>query len=164
LRAFRAVEHRIEPVLTFEGVDYVNDSKSTNIDSLRVALESFERPIVLIAGGRGKGSDYRVLRELVGAHVKAIVTIGEDAPKLEAAFGDLVTAVCAASMDEAVAAAHDHAAAGDVVLLSPGCASFDWFTNFEERGRAFKTAVERFAGRPRLAAGGHSVCDANAIC
>jgi UDP-N-acetylmuramoylalanine--D-glutamate ligase len=153
LRAFRAVEHRIEPVFTFEGVDYVNDSKSTNIDSLRVALESFDRPIVLIAGGRGKGSDYGVLRSLVTEHVKAMVTIGEDAPKLEAAFGDLVTTVRAPSMDEAVARAHEQAAAGDVVLLSPGCASFDWFTNFEERGRVFKSAVERFAGRTRLAAG-----------
>lgn len=153
LRAFRAVEHRIEPVLTFEGVDYVNDSKSTNIDSLRVALESFDRPIILIAGGRGKGSEYRVLRKLVSARVKAMITIGEDAPKFEASFGDLVPAVRAASLDEAVARAHDHAVAGEVVLLSPGCASFDWFNNFEERGRAFKGAVERFASRARLAAG-----------
>lgn len=153
LRAFQGVEHRIELVTTFEGVDYVNDSKSTNVDSLRVALESFSRPIVLIAGGRGKGSDYGVLRELVSKHVKAIVTIGEDAPKLDAAFGDLVPAVRAESMDEAVWKAHDQAARGDVVLLSPGCASFDWFSNFEERGRVFKQAVVRLAGPQRLAAG-----------
>ncbi len=153
LRVFRAVEHRIEPVTSFEGVEYINDSKSTNIDSLRVALESFERPIVLIAGGRGKGSDYGVLRDLVARHVKAMVTIGEDAPKLEAAFGDLVTAVRAENMDEAVWKSHDLARPGDVVLLSPGCASFDWFTNFEERGRVFKQAVARLAGQQRLAAG-----------
>lgn len=90
LRAFRGVEHRIEPVRVVDGVKYVNDSKSTNIDSLRVALESFDRPVILIAGGRGKGSDYRVLRELVSSRVKAMVTIGEDAPKFEEAFGDIV--------------------------------------------------------------------------
>jgi UDP-N-acetylmuramoylalanine--D-glutamate ligase len=154
LRAFEAVEHRIEPVTTFEGVDYVNDSKSTNVDSLRVALESFERPIVLIAGGRGKGSDYRVLRELVQRHVKAMVTSGEDAPALESAFGDIVKTVRADDMDAAVWKAHEQAARGDVVLLSPGCARFDWFAIFEERGRVFKQAVARLTGPQQLAAWG----------
>jgi len=153
LRAFRAVEHRIEPVLTFEGVEYFNDSKSTNIDSLRVALESFERPIVLIAGGRGKGSDYSVLRDLVSKHVKAMVLIGEDAPKLEDAFGDLAPSVHAENMDDAVWKAHEKAAEGDVVLLSPACGSFDWYSNFEERGRVFKQAVARLAGPQKMAAG-----------
>ena len=153
LRAFRGVEHRIEPVATIDGVRYVNDSKSTNVDSLRVALESFEQPIVLIAGGRGKGSDYRVLRDLMAKHVKAMVTIGEDAPKFEEAFGDLVPFVRAASMDVAVLRAQEKAAAGDVVLLSPGCASFDWFSNFEERGRVFKRAVAALDSRQHTAAG-----------
>ncbi len=153
LRAFRGVEHRIEPVSTIDGVRYVNDSKSTNVDSLRVALESFERPIVLIAGGRGKGSDYRVLRALMAKHVKAMVTIGEDAPKLEEAFGDLTPCVRAASMDEAVQRAQERAAPGDVVLLSPGCASFDWYNNFEERGRAFKRAVAALESPLQLPAG-----------
>ena len=153
LRAFRGVEHRIEPVATIDGVRYVNDSKSTNVDSLRVALESFEQPIVLIAGGRGKGSDYRVLRDLVAKHVKAMVTIGEDAPKLEEAFGDLVACVRATSMDEAVRRAQERTSAGDVALLSPGCASFDWFSNFEERGRVFKRAVAALDSRQRMAAG-----------
>jgi len=153
LRAFRAVEHRIEPVATIDGVLYVNDSKSTNIDSLRVALQSYDQPIVLIAGGRGKGSDYRVLRELMRKHVKAMVTIGEDAPKLEEAFGDLASFTRAHSMDEAVHRAQERAARGDVVLLSPGCASFDWFSNFEERGRVFKRAVSALASRQPTGAG-----------
>lgn len=153
LRAFRGVEHRIEPVAAIDGVQYVNDSKSTNIDSLRVALESFERPIVLIAGGRGKGSDYRVLRDLVAKHVKTLVTIGEDAPKLEEAFGDFVPFVRAHSMDEAARRAQERATRGDVVLLSPGCASFDWFSNFEERGRVFKQAVAGLVSRQPTGAG-----------
>jgi len=153
LRAFRGVEHRIESVATIDGVRFVNDSKSTNIDSLRVALESFEQPIVLIAGGRGKGSDYRVLCDLMARHVKAMVTIGEDAPKLEEAFGDIVSFVRAGSMEAAVRAAQERAAAGDVVLLSPGCASFDWFSNFEERGRVFKRVVAALDAHPRMAAG-----------
>jgi len=153
LRAFRGVEHRIEPVATIDGVRFVNDSKSTNVDSLRVALESFEQPIVLIAGGRGKGSDYRVLRDLMVKHVKAMVTIGEDAPKLEEAFGDVTPCFRAATMDEAVQRAQERAASGDVVLLSPGCASFDWFSNFEERGRVFKRAVAALEAHPRMAAG-----------
>ncbi len=146
LRAFRAVEHRIEHVLKLDGVDYYNDSKSTNIDSLRVALESFRQPIVLIAGGRGKGSDYRVLRGVMQAHVKKLVTLGEDAPKLEDAFGDLVPAERAPAMAAAVALARGAAGPGDVVLLSPGCASFDSYSNFEERGRDFKACVRNMAG------------------
>jgi UDP-N-acetylmuramoylalanine--D-glutamate ligase len=141
LRRFRGVEHRIEHVADSNGVAYYNDSKSTNIDSLRVALESFSRPIVLIAGGRGKGSDYRVLRELVRARVSSLVTIGEDAALLEQAFGDLVNVHRAGSMQEAVAVAAALARRGDVVLLSPACASFDMFQNFEHRGRVFKECV-----------------------
>lgn len=141
LREFKGVEHRIEFVAEEDGVAFYNDSKSTNIDSLKVALESFERPIVLIAGGRGKGADYQVLRPLLARHVKALVTLGEDAPLLETAFGDLAPARRAADMDEAVRAAWNAAAAGDIVLLSPACASFDMFDNFEQRGRVFKACV-----------------------
>jgi len=141
LRQFRGVEHRIEHVVTCDGVDYYNDSKSTNVDSLRVALESFDRPVVLIAGGRGKGADYRVLRPLMRRMVKHMVTLGEDAPLLEAAFGDLAPAERAESMVAAVTRARAAASPGDVVLLSPGCASFDMYANFEERGRDFKQCV-----------------------
>jgi UDP-N-acetylmuramoylalanine--D-glutamate ligase len=137
-RAFRGVEHRIEAVLAFDGITVYNDSKSTNLDSLRVALESFDGPIVLIAGGVGKGADYAPLRDLVAARVRRLVTVGEDAPKLEAAFGGLVACGRADSMRDAVAQAYAAARPGDVVLLSPGCASFDWYGNFEERGADFK--------------------------
>jgi len=141
LRAFQGVEHRIEFVAERDGVAFYNDSKSTNIDSLKVALESFAEPIVLIAGGRGKGSDYGVIRELVRQHVKTLVTIGEDAPLLEAAFGNLLPTCRAANMKEAVAQAWKAAFSGDVVLLSPACASFDMYENFEQRGKDFKACV-----------------------
>jgi UDP-N-acetylmuramoylalanine--D-glutamate ligase len=146
LREFRGVEHRIEFVVRHAGVDWYNDSKSTNIDSLRVALDSFEEPIVLIAGGQGKGSDYRVLREVVAARVRRLVTIGEDAETLEAAFGDMVGFERATDMADAVSRAGAAAAAGNVVLLSPACASFDMFDNFEHRGRVFKECVGRYVG------------------
>lgn len=141
LRSFRGVEHRIEYVARVAGVDYYNDSKSTNIDSLRVALESFEQPVVLIAGGRGKGAGYESLRELVSAHVKKLVTLGEEAPRFEAAFSGLAATSRASTMTEAVGLAQEAASQGDVVLLSPGCASFDMYRNFEERGCDYKTCV-----------------------
>ncbi len=143
LREFRAVEHRIEPVTTIDGVAYFNDSKSTNIDSLRVALETFEVPVVLIAGGRGKGADYRVLRDLMIRRVKRLIAIGEDAPLLEAAFADVIVLERAGDMQDAVHRAAAAAAPGDVVLLSPACASFDMFDNYEHRGRVFKECVLR---------------------
>ncbi len=150
LRGFRGVEHRIEFVLRDpeRGCDYYNDSKSTNVDSLRVALESFDRPVVLIAGGRGKGDDYRPLRETVRRRAARLVTMGEDAPAIEEAFGDVVPSERAAGMDDAVARARALAAPGWAVLLSPACASFDLYNNFEERGRDFKRAVRAACGLP----------------
>jgi len=139
---FRGVEHRIEFVAEIGGVRFYNDSKSTNVDSLRVALESFTVPIVLIAGGRGKGSPYEALLPVVGRQVKAAVLIGEDAPALETAWGGSVRTARAESMAAAVSAAAGLAGPGEVVLLSPGCASFDWYGNFEERGRDFKACVQ----------------------
>lgn len=153
LRKFHGVEHRLEDVDTVDGARFVNDSKSTNLDSLRVALDSFDEPIVLIAGGRGKGGDYAELAPLVRQKVKRLVAIGEDAPKLEDAFGTSIPVVRARSMEDAVFKARESAGPGYVVLLSPGCASFDWYNNFEERGRAFKRAVRKLADAPRLAAG-----------
>jgi UDP-N-acetylmuramoylalanine--D-glutamate ligase len=144
LRGFRGVEHRIEFVVRRAGVDWYNDSKSTNIDSLRVALESFKEPVVLIAGGQGKGSDYRVLRGAIAERVRRLVTIGEDAEKLEAAFGDIVPADRAEDMADAVAKAGAVAEPGNVVLLSPACASFDMFDHFEHRGRVFKECVAHY--------------------
>jgi len=145
LRGFRGVEHRIEWTRELDGVAYYNDSKSTNVDSLRVALESFDRPIVLIAGGRGKGSAYGPLTPLMQARVRHLIALGEDAPKLEEAFAALVSTGRADSMAGAVAMARECAREGDAVLLSPGCASFDMYDNFEERGRDFKACVRRLA-------------------
>jgi UDP-N-acetylmuramoylalanine--D-glutamate ligase len=149
LREFRGVEHRIEYVATVDGIAFYNDSKSTNVDSLKVAIESFTVPVVLIAGGRGKGSDYGVLRDDVHRHVRRLVTLGEDAPAIEAAFGEVVAFERAGDMADAVTRAAAGAEAGDAVLLSPGCASFDMYENFEERGRDFKRLVSEYAaGRP----------------
>lgn len=149
LRTFRGVEHRIEFVARVAGVDFYNDSKATNVDSLKVALESFSIPVVLIAGGEGKNTDYRVLRDLVRAKVRHMVLIGEDAPKIEAAYGDIVPFEHAAAMDDAVRRAATAALPGDAVLLSPACASFDMFTSFEHRGRVFKQAVADYARKAR---------------
>ncbi|MBI5092343.1 MAG: UDP-N-acetylmuramoyl-L-alanine--D-glutamate ligase [Candidatus Hydrogenedentes bacterium] len=147
LREFRGVEHRIEFVARIGGVDFYNDSKSTNIDSLKVALESFSAPVILIAGGEGKGADYRVLRDSFGRRVKALVTLGDDAPLLEAAFGDLAPTERAEDMDDAVLRAAAASVPGDVVLLSPACASFDMYESFEHRGKVFKESVIRYRER-----------------
>jgi UDP-N-acetylmuramoylalanine--D-glutamate ligase len=146
LRAFPGVEHRIERVTELDGAQWFNDSKSTNVDSLKVALESFDRPVVLIAGGRGKGTGYGALRELVRARVKTLVVLGEDAPRIEADLRDAAPVARAVDMADAVNRARAAAAPGDVVLLSPGCASFDMYRNFEERGRDFKRCVRELSG------------------
>lgn len=153
LRAFRGVEHRIEYVANIDGVDYFNDSKSTNIDSLRVALESFTQPVVLIAGGRGKGCSYRELGPLVRTRVKAIVTLGEDASRIEDDLGSFAPATRAVDMEDAVDRARARAADGDAVLLSPACASFDMYENFEERGRHFKACVRAVAAHAHIEEG-----------
>ena len=141
LRNFKGVEHRLEFVREFNGVKYVNDSKATNVDSVWYALQSFQEPIVLLLGGRDKGNDYSKLYDLVGQKVKAIVAIGESAGTVESEFSRLRNVVIARSMPEAVTSAASLAASGDVVLLSPACASFDWFENYEHRGRVFKQLV-----------------------
>ena len=148
LRAFKGVAHRMEPVATIDGVLYVNDSKGTNPDSTEKALGSYgKRPIVLIAGGRNKGSDMAVLVPLMRAHCRGVVLVGE-------ATGDFIDAfertgytdyVCADSFEDAVAKAREMAQSGDVVLLSPACASWDMFDNFEQRGDLFKELVKDYA-------------------
>ena len=141
LESFRPLEHRMEPVAEPGGVLYVNDSKATNIESARCALQSYERPIVHIAGGRDKGSDFTALRELVSERVKRLVLVGEAADAMERAFGGAAPVSRAATMEDAVREAARRSEAGDVVLLSPACASFDMFDDFEHRGRVFKDAV-----------------------
>jgi UDP-N-acetylmuramoylalanine--D-glutamate ligase len=154
LRAFLPLEHRLETVAEIGGVLYVNDSKATNVDSVRYALQSYDAPIVLIAGGKDKGSDFSVLAELVRRHVKAVVLIGQAAGKMETAFRNAARLERASSLHEAVLLASRIAAAGDVVLLSPACASFDMFQDFEDRGRKFKSEVKSLADRRSGAPGG----------
>jgi UDP-N-acetylmuramoylalanine--D-glutamate ligase len=141
LKNFKGVEHRLEFVRELDGVSYVNDSKATNVDAVWYALQSFSSPIVVLLGGRDKGNDYSRLMELVKKHVRAIVAIGESAEKVRAAFAGVVPLATAGSMEEAVRSARGMAARGDVVLLSPAYASFDWFQNYEHRGRVFKEIV-----------------------
>ena len=144
LKTFSPIEHRLEPVLSVGGVKYINDSKATNVDSAWYALECQTSPVVWIVGGKDKGNDYSVLDELVRDKVKAIVCLGVDNSKIHAAFEGIVgkeKMSDASSAEEAVRQAAAFAADGDVVLLSPCCASFDLFKNYEDRGRQFKEAV-----------------------
>ena len=142
LSTFQAVEHRLEKVLSIGDVLYVNDSKATNVDAAWYALECQTRPVVWIAGGTDKGNDYSSLLPLVKEKVKALICMGVDNAKLHASFGDIVTEIHdVTSAEDAVKKAHELACAGDVVLLSPCCASFDLFKNYEDRGRQFKEAV-----------------------
>jgi len=142
LADFQGVEHRLEPVITVCGINFINDSKATNVNSVWYALECMETDIVWIAGGIDKGNDYSELFQLVKKKVRAVVCLGKDNKKLIDAFRDKVhTVVEAASMEEAVRTSYYLAAKGDTVLLSPACASFDLFTNYEDRGRQFKNAV-----------------------
>jgi UDP-N-acetylmuramoylalanine--D-glutamate ligase len=141
LRNFRGVEHRLEFVRQLRGVAFVNDSKATNVDSVWYALQSFDRPLVLLLGGRDKGNDYSRLTDLVRRHVHAIVAIGESAEKVERAFREIVPVRRAETMPLAIMSAAALARPGDTVLLSPACASFDWFENYEHRGRVFKELV-----------------------
>ncbi len=143
LSDFQGVEHRLEPVLKVHGIEFINDSKATNVNSSWYALESMNRKVVWIAGGIDKGNDYSVLTDLVRAKVRAIVCLGSDNSKLTETFKGLVsTVVETSSMQEAVRSAYYLAKNGDSVLLSPACASFDLFENFEDRGRQFKSCVK----------------------
>lgn len=148
LKSFKGVEHRIEFVRECDGVRYYNDSKATNVDSLKYALQSFTVPIILIAGGKDKGNDYSLIKDLVREHVKAIISIGDGAKKVEKAFKDIVPVHSGGhSMEAAVELARKQASNGDAVLLSPACASFDMFDNFEHRGRVFKEIVKNLNER-----------------
>lgn len=144
LETFRPIEHRLEPVLSVGGVLYINDSKATNVDAAWYALESQRKPVVWILGGKDKGNDYSIMQEVVKQKVKAIVCLGKDNSKIHAAFESIVGSekICdTLSADDAVKAASKFASDGDVVLLSPCCASFDLFKNYEDRGEKFKDAV-----------------------
>jgi UDP-N-acetylmuramoylalanine--D-glutamate ligase len=143
IQDFQNLEHRMEPVATVRGVEFINDSKATNVNSTWYALESMTKPIILIMGGVDKGNDYSLIMDLVKEKVKAIICLGADNRKLHEAFGNTVsTIVNTGSALDAVHAAYHFASKGDVVLLSPACASFDLFKNYEDRGNQFKQAVK----------------------
>ena len=142
LATFQAVEHRLEKVLSIKDVLYINDSKATNVDAAWYALECQTRPVVWIVGGTDKGNDYSSLRALAQEKVKAIICMGLDNKKIHDSFGDIVSEMHdVTSAQDAVQLASRLASSGDVVLLSPCCASFDLFKNYEDRGRQFKEAV-----------------------
>ncbi|MFT5237662.1 MAG: UDP-N-acetylmuramoylalanine--D-glutamate ligase [Flavobacteriaceae bacterium] len=142
LESFQGVEHRLEKVLKINNVMYINDSKATNVNATFYALDSMQTPTVWIVGGVDKGNDYSQLYSLVNENVKAIICLGIDNSKIIDAFGNLVDVMLEAqSMDEAIKAAYRLSQRGDTVLLSPACASFDLFENYEDRGRQFKNAV-----------------------
>lgn len=142
LADFHNAEHRLEFVNTVHGIDFINDSKATNINSTWYALESMQKPIIWIAGGVDKGNDYEMLNEMVKQKVKAIICLGLDNKKIKKAFAGMVPEIVETkSAHEAVRAAYKLGKKGDVVLLSPACASFDLFKNYEERGQQFKAAV-----------------------
>lgn len=155
LRRFNGLAHRCERVADLDGVTYVNDSKGTNVGATRAALEGLAtgtQKIVLIAGGDGKGADFAPLAESAGA-LRALVAIGVDGEKIAQAFAGKTEIESAASMDEAVASARALAQSGDYVLLSPACASFDMYRNFEARGDDFRRAVRELAGASQPAGG-----------
>lgn len=143
LSSFKGVEHRLELVSEIREVKYINDSKATNVDSTKVALESFDQPIILIAGGRDKGAPYIPLQELVKGKVKQILLIGEASEKIFKELGSLTKTTYCSNLSNAVKTAYETASSGDVVLFSPACASFDQFDNYEHRGKVFKELVNK---------------------
>lgn len=147
LRTFQGVEHRLEFVRELDGVKFINDSKATTVESLYYALQSFEQPIILIAGGKDKGSDFTRLNDSIKQKVKMMVLIGKATGKMEKAWQGLKPIIKAKTLREAVEQAFCQAEPGEVVLLSPACASFDMFNDFEDRGRQFKQIVNELKGK-----------------
>ena len=146
MKEFKGVEHRLEYVRTINETDYINDSKATNIDSVIVAINTYKQPIVLILGGFNKGANFRLLLpHIKSSHVRDIVSYGDAGGQINTALGDAVRSVQVTDLSSAVKKAQLMAAPGDIVLLSPGCASYDEFSNFEERGNHFKSIIKNLA-------------------
>jgi UDP-N-acetylmuramoylalanine--D-glutamate ligase len=141
LDSYPGLPHRLEPVRMLDGVEWINDSKATNVDSVEKSLSAFEQGVILLMGGRGKGAPYAPLRPLFPGRVKALLTVGEDGPRIARELGDLAEVTACGDLATACAAARRMARGGDTVLLSPACASYDQFKNFEERGERFKGLV-----------------------
>ena len=147
LKGFRGLEHVMEPSGRVGGVTFVNDSKATNVEAARRSIESFPGRLVALVGGHFKGGDFRDLREALASRGRAVVAMGEAAPLVREALADLLPVIDAASMREAVERGYEAARPDGIVLLAPACASFDWFRDYAERGRAFKEEVERLKSR-----------------
>ena len=147
VRDFKAVEHRLEFVATIHGVQYYNDSKATNVDATIKAIESFPSNLHLVLGGKDKGSDYTVLKDLLRERVKRVYTIGAAAEKIESQIAGAAPIEPTGTLEAAVRRAAELAQPGDIVVLAPACASFDQFENYEHRGRVFKQAVAAIARR-----------------
>lgn len=145
IREFTGLPHRTEWVAEIHGVTYINDSKATNVGACIAALHGMDKPVILIAGGDGKGADFRVLREVVGQKVKALILMGRDAPLLREALGDLVQTVMVTNLSKAVESSAEIATSGDVVMLAPACASLDQFKDYQERGRIFQEEVGKLS-------------------
>jgi UDP-N-acetylmuramoylalanine--D-glutamate ligase len=145
IKTFHGVEHRLEPVGKIGGVEFYNDSKATNVDAALKAIEAFSGPLIVILGGKDKGSPYAPLREPLRRNARLVILIGEASQKIAADLGDAAQLMQVGTLDRAVQAAIERARSGDVVLLAPACSSFDQFENYEQRGRAFKRLVEKFA-------------------
>ena len=142
IKTFKGVEHRLEHVALINDVEFINDSKATNIDAVIVAINTFKKPIVLILGGYNKGANFRLLLpHIKSSHVRDIVSYGDAGGQINTDLGDAVRSVLVTDLNSAVKRAQSMAAPGDIILLSPGCASFDEFSNFEERGNYFKSIV-----------------------
>ncbi|MDO9547514.1 MAG: UDP-N-acetylmuramoyl-L-alanine--D-glutamate ligase [Candidatus Marinimicrobia bacterium] len=141
LKHFSGIEHRLEYVRTVSGVDYYNDSKATNVESVKYALKSFDKPVIIILGGRDKDADFSILLPYLKKHVKHVLLIGEAASKIASVIHNIVDYSYSDSMESAVNRANHIAQDGDIVLLAPACASFDMFDNYEHRGRVFKEIV-----------------------
>lgn len=153
VKTFKGVEHRLEFVAELSGVQFYNDSKATNVDAAAKAIEAFPGPLIVILGGKGKGSPYTPLRDLLHERARLAIMIGADAEKIAADLGDSVPVMNAGSLDHAVQIALQHAQPGDTVLLAPACASFDQFENYEHRGRRFKELVASLQEHNKSAAG-----------
>jgi UDP-N-acetylmuramoylalanine--D-glutamate ligase len=147
LHGFRGLEHVMEPSGRIGGVEFVNDSKATNVEAARRSIESFPAGVVALLGGHFKGGDFRDLREALASRGRAVIAMGQAAPLVREALGDVVPIVDALSMQEAVERGYEAARPDGVVLLAPACASFDWFRDYAERGRVFKEEVERLRKR-----------------
>lgn len=142
MEQFTGIKHRLQFVKSIKGSSYFNDSKATNISSVIAAIDSFNSPIILLLGGKNKDSDFRLLLPHTKRHVKHIVSFGEAGGEIATAIGDAVRLDITSSLNQAVASAHKIASPGDIILMSPGCASFDEFKNFEDRGEKFIQMVE----------------------